>query len=719
MASKSLGTLTVDLVAKIGGFVRGLDQAEREAGKRTKAMERRLQELNKSAKAFGAALGTAFVAVGTASAIAIKAAIDNADAIDEMAQRTGIAVETLSRLQVAAKFGAVSLEDLQKSVGRLAVEQQKYAEGNEDTVALFDALGVKAVDAEGKLRSAESVLVDLSDVFETLPDGAQKTALAIDLFGKSGQNLIPFLNQGGEKIAELNEQADRLGITLSSETAKAAGEFNDQVDLGILAVQGLATQVAAELLPDMRDLTAEFTANATEGGKVSQTALEIAEGIRSIVDIAYRGKEAVRTMLAGTMALFDFAAAGAANVGAIVSSSAAKDAEELYRRGQSGLELAGMSRQNAMDGLGLGEKPAVQWIDPPPPEVKEGTDAVTEALRKLYEERRLAADAAKGQAAADKAAADAARELEKADADLARRLEEMAKQQDAFVSGLDALEAQLSGPLAEAELDHANRIKEVQALLDQSVITVEQATRAQILYAESFAKTKDQLDPYGEGLRTLLEDMAFEYDLLGKTNAQRVTELELRRLGIDLSSQEGQAAAEAIKTQAEALEQRQKTINAMDDFRSSFEDNVASVLDGSKSLKDAVRDLLSDLASQFARMIAQNWGAKLFGEMGTDGTGSAGGWLSGLFSAFGGARAAGGPVTAGVPYLVGEQGPELVVPNVSGTVVPAGRTAAMLGGRAGDTYNFNMPGRYDMRTQAQIAADVARIQQKQTARGTA
>lgn len=689
MASRSLGTLTVDLIAKVGGFVAGMTQAERQADKSTKAMQKRLRELQNTAAGIGKAIGAGLLVAGTASAALVKAAIDNADAIDEMAQRTGIAVETLSRLQVAAKFGAVSMEDLQKSVGRLAVEQQKYAEGNEDTVELFDALGVKAVDASGKLRSAESVLIDLADVFQDLPDGAEKTALAIDLFGKAGQNLIPFLNQGGDRIAELNAEADRLGITLSAETAKAAGEFNDQLDLGIMAVQGLAATVAAELLPDLVRLVNSLTDLSKEGSGFVGVADDIADGLRAIWNMA----KAAGIAIEGMGEQLDIL--GAARNLILDPANADKYKQEIE---QSANRIAGLT--DASRRLAL-ETRQLLGIDPETPQsggssgspngrgrgvqvdvATEGEDRA-EASRKLYEERRLAAEAAKGQAAADKAAAEAARELERADADLQRRLEEMAKQQMAFVEGLDQMEAQLSGPLAEAELDHATRMKEVQMLLDSGVITVEEATRAQMLYADAFARTKDRLDPYGESLRLLLEDMDFELDLLGKTNAERMVELELRRLGIEMGSKEADAAAARIRSRVEEYEATVKTISAMDDFRSSFEDNVASVLDGSKSIKDAVKDMLSDLVSQFARMAAQNWGEKLFGEMGSSDTGSAGGWLSSVFGSFF-KREHGGPVMSGVPYLVGERGPELVIPSSAGTVIPAGKTAQMLGGR-GDT----------------------------------
>jgi hypothetical protein len=722
MASRSLGTLTVDLVAKIGGFTRGMTEAERATAKAQKQIEQRMQRVAKSIDAGFRVAAAALAAVGGALAVGVRNAINQADALDEMSQRSGIAVETLSRLQLAAKAGAIEMETLEKSVGRLAVRQQEYAEGNKDVVALFDALGVKAVDAAGNLRGAEDVLTDLSAVFSTLPDGAQKTALAIEMFGKAGQQLIPFLNLGPDRLRELNDQADRLGVTLSSETAAAASQFNDELELLQAGVTGVAQAVAAELLPDMLELTGAMKENALEGNNVATTAENIANGIRGVAFVAGKAFDAIKALTLGIVGMTATVAEFLATYTLIGRMATSPEQRQMLA------DLAAVSLSGSKEAIGsfAGIAPAQSEADRVGigrgrrgggPMAGNSAPAVDLSKLKDYTNRtRDAAAASQADAEAKRAAAEAARELERAEAELARQMEENARIREDFLGGLESFEAQLDGPLAEAELEHKRRMQEVQELLDKGLISVDEATRAQYAYGQAIAKTRDELDPYGEGLRTLLEDMQFEYDLLGKTNAQRVAENELRRLGIDLTTEQGQATKAAIEAEVEAYEARQKTISAMDEFRNSFADNVASVLDGSKSIKDAVKDMVADLLAQFARLAAQKWTEQLFGAMGTSQTGSAGGgWMSLFGSFFGGGKAVGGPVMSGVPYLVGERGPELVVPSSSGTVIPAGKTASILGGPRGDSH-YHFHDAVSRRSLDRLAIDQNRRQRRETAR---
>lgn len=73
------------------------------------------------------------------------------------------------------------------------------------------------------------MLGDVAELFSLLPDGANKTALAVKLFGRSGAELIPLLNQGKEGLAEFDKLASDLGLTLDKETGKAAEDFNDNL----------------------------------------------------------------------------------------------------------------------------------------------------------------------------------------------------------------------------------------------------------------------------------------------------------------------------------------------------------------------------------------------------------------------------------------------------------------------------------------------------------
>ena len=729
MATRSLGTLTVDLIAKIGGFTKGMTEAERATAKSAKAIEQRAQRMGKALDAAFKVAAAAFVSIGSAAAIAIKSAVDRADELSKSAQKIGVTTEALSALAYAAQLADVDLGTLQGGLARLTKFQNEAASGTEKNVALFQALGIEFKNVDGTLRNTEDVFRDFAKVFQALPDGANKTALALDVFGKSGANLIPLLNGGADGLDEMRDRAERLGLVIDGETGKAAEEFNDQLEDLKLASVGLATALAVELLPDLIDLNKTLQDGTASGDGFASTAENIANGIRGIAAVAGAAYDTIKLLVLG---ITNIAASTAEFASSLSLLPGADEAERFFG------DVAAVTGAGATDAArnlpgGGGNASAVQsgitgsGIRGGRGRAETETSKADLALQLQYNEalnkyRGRAAEAATataGLSEAKRLAAQAAREQEKADADLAKRLEEMAQQQTDYVSSLDELQAQLDGPLAEAQLAQDRRTAETQRLLDEGIITVEQATRAQMLYAESFAITRDELDPYGKGLRDLLESMQFELDIMGRTNAERVVANELRRLGIDLSTEEGRAAAEAIRVQTEALELEGKRIDALDDFRSSFEDNVAGVLDGSKSIKDSIRDMVDDFIKQLARLAAQKLTDSLFGAPGTSGGGGFGDIIGAFFGSFGGARAGGGPVMAGVPYLVGEQGPELIVPQSAGTVMTAQQTARMGRGGGITNINFALPGRYDQRTQAQIAVDVARVQQRNTERGTA
>lgn len=96
----------------------------------------------------------------------------------------------------------------------------------------FDRLGVKTQDASGKQRAFTDILFDTADKFKAMPDGVDKTTLALELFGRSGRDMIKVLNLGGDGIRDLQEKADQLGLTLTEDTISKVNEFvQSQKDL--------------------------------------------------------------------------------------------------------------------------------------------------------------------------------------------------------------------------------------------------------------------------------------------------------------------------------------------------------------------------------------------------------------------------------------------------------------------------------------------------------
>ena len=231
------------------------------------SIKRGLGGLTDTAKSVNGVLANLGVGVSLAGIGAmIKSSIDSADALDEMAQRTGIAVESLSLLVPAAELSAVSTEKFEAGLKKLAAGMLEAATGSEASAQNFDALGVAVQNQDGTLRDSEQVLLDLADRFQAMPDGAEKAALAVDIFGKAGAEMIPFLNQGREGIGALKQEAAELGLQLSADTAAQAGNFNDALDKLKLATQSIGNQIIASLLPALNDTAAGMVESAKQGG---------------------------------------------------------------------------------------------------------------------------------------------------------------------------------------------------------------------------------------------------------------------------------------------------------------------------------------------------------------------------------------------------------------------------------------------------------------------
>lgn len=196
-----------------------------------------------------AGLGAAFTAAAIGTRI--KEQIDLADALDDSAQKASVSAQSLSTLAYAVKFGSVDLPTLTSALGKLSKTMFDADTGNKKAAATFQALGISIRDQEGNLRASDEVLLDLAERFAAMPEGAQKSALAMEVFGKSGADLLPVLNMGKDGIEELREEARKLGLEVSNETAAAAGELNDRLDKLYSRAEGVWRQFASRLIPTL------------------------------------------------------------------------------------------------------------------------------------------------------------------------------------------------------------------------------------------------------------------------------------------------------------------------------------------------------------------------------------------------------------------------------------------------------------------------------------
>lgn len=266
----------------------------------------------------------------TAIEVAFKKAIDHADELGKAAQKIGVPVEELSKLEYAAELSGLKLEDLTGGFGKLAKAMSLAAGGSEDAKKGFNTIGVAVTGASGVLRPISDVVADIAGKFENMKDGAGKTALAIDIFGKSGANLIPLLNSGAKGLKEMYAEAEQLGLVITDKTYKAAESFNDNLTRLGKVSQGMTLTVMAQLVPALQTLSGMLFDAARNSGMLSEasdktqtaltvmttTALYAITGLKGLADVLNTVNEIATNIGAGN---FGKAADNVGNLGQIVN----------------------------------------------------------------------------------------------------------------------------------------------------------------------------------------------------------------------------------------------------------------------------------------------------------------------------------------------------------------------------------------------------------------
>ncbi len=258
-----VGSLEIELLANLARLQTDMDATKKMVGGAMSSVSDSVM------KAKGALMGLAGAGIALAFAASIQGAIDQADALNKLSQRTGVATETLSQLQYAAKLADVSNESLTKGLKKLNVSIAEGLAGEKSKVAIFKELGITLTDTQGRAKTADMVLLDLADTFAKSKDGAGKTALAVDLLGKAGDEMIPLLNGGRQAILDLMLEADKLGLTISGEFAKNAEEFNDNLTRIQVSSQKLAIALGSDLVRGLGQSMKAFADATIEGGKLA------------------------------------------------------------------------------------------------------------------------------------------------------------------------------------------------------------------------------------------------------------------------------------------------------------------------------------------------------------------------------------------------------------------------------------------------------------------
>ena len=237
---------------------KGLD----DAGDAADRVSNKMRTLSNVGRKVGTALAAGLVAVGTAAVAAAKGLTDMAIGAAEYADEiltastvTGISTDNLQAYSYAAELVDVSLETLTKSMAKNVKSMSNAANGSKNYAAAYEQLGISVTDANGNLRDSETVYWEAIDALGQIENETERDAIAMQLFGKSAQELNPLIEQGSEGIAALTDEARAMGAVLDSETLSALGQFDDSIQRIKSGSTALKNTLGTVLLPQMQEIS--------------------------------------------------------------------------------------------------------------------------------------------------------------------------------------------------------------------------------------------------------------------------------------------------------------------------------------------------------------------------------------------------------------------------------------------------------------------------------
>ncbi len=740
----AIDPLIVKLIADNRDFIDGMNKSQRVADAKLDQIEKRGVKMGQGIKsgfnlAKGAAVG--FIASLGVDAVvqAVKAGLDYASSLGEVAQQLGVTTDALQEYRYAGSQAGLATEEIDMALGQLTRRIGEGVNGTKAQADAFEKLGISLKDAKGNVIATGDAIPLIADALQKIKSPAEQSAILLDLFGKSGAKLLPLLSEGSKGVNGLRDAAQKLGLVLSSEQIAKADETADKLDA---VRQVLAAKIAGTVADNADSILALADALTAVVGAAGKAISGLNEFYKVAANKSGNLFEKITGANFGTGAPIrskDYLEGRAITAQANRAGAAAGGAySPTGRRGGfvPGKNFAGTGLAGMLGLEGLGAPGA-------------GTGADIKALGGLIDV--FSQPAAK----------------------VAKKLDEWALELDRVTADVAVARAQLSGNpaqilAAEKQQIEAKRIADEAAILGDAK---NKSVRAQLIKlnnenaqiavaiaereatneaARKSAEIADQrlgqeIDALNDEGRTL----ALQASLTANREARVALAKRMLDIEYDIESKELEAAIAAGKiADADTARARLKQRQLLDEQQLG-KDNARPVaqyldqlqgkdfgFDAEKLGVDAIKDLNAGLAdaivqggdvgdvleNSFKRAAAAMVELALellvikplLASLGSGG-GGIGGFLGSLFGGVPG-RASGGPVSAGQVYRVNEGvGKEFFRPNTGGDIIPLSKMNAAQsgGGQSGGTsvIRLELSGDIDARIvskSAEVAVEVIR-----------
>jgi hypothetical protein len=228
--SSFIGQLRISLGIDSAAFESGAKRAAAEVNTLGSKAERAGFKVGSMTKALVAG-ASAFAATAIVSQLksAVDAGLEYAASLGETAQQLGVTTKTLQEYRYAADQVGISQDEMDTGLAKLTRTIGQAVEGGKKQSAAFEKLGISVRDANGNVKDAGDIIPELADALQKLGSPAERAAVLVELFGKSGMKMGSLLADGAKGVNSLRADAEKLGIVMSDSLINKADAASDKM----------------------------------------------------------------------------------------------------------------------------------------------------------------------------------------------------------------------------------------------------------------------------------------------------------------------------------------------------------------------------------------------------------------------------------------------------------------------------------------------------------
>ena len=249
-------SFVAQIMADISNFDKNIKKATDIADSSTKKMQAQFDKMGDSFVKIGAKASILSTAIIGATVGLVKMGINAGDAsaeINNLSTATSLSTDVIQELSYVANASNSSFEGLQSSMNSFQRRLKTVGEEGSRVNEMFGKLGVSTTDASGNVKSMDDVLLDTFNKLGDMEDGLAKNAIGAELFGRSWNEVALIVSSGSKGIAELRDEAHKLGLVLDENTLQSSDDFATAMGLVGFQIDTLKTKIGASLVPILQE----------------------------------------------------------------------------------------------------------------------------------------------------------------------------------------------------------------------------------------------------------------------------------------------------------------------------------------------------------------------------------------------------------------------------------------------------------------------------------